>query len=131
MRKLNLILISAISGLIFSACSKSEIVTPDNSGKALNELVVSSSFTWNTALPVELKITGLPTIVPVSSTLTISLENGTPLFNEYHLMDQNLTVKLLLPSTEKKLVLKYGTVTYQVEVVNNQAAFSFIPVVTD
>jgi hypothetical protein len=78
-----------------------------------------------------LKITGLPTIVPVSSTLTISLENGTPLFNEYHLMDQNLTVKLLLPSTEKKLVLKYGTVTYQVEVVNNQAAFSFIPVVTD
>lgn len=131
MRKLNLILISAISGLIFSACSKSEIVTPDNSGKALNELVVSSSFTWNTALPVELKITGLPTIVPVSATLTISLENGTPLFNEYHLMDQNLTVKLLLPSTEKKLVLKYGTVTYPVEVVNNQAAFSFIPVVTD
>ncbi len=131
MHNRNLILISAIFGLMITSCSKSEIDIPDNSGKALNELVVSSSFSWNTALPVELKITGLPTIVPVSATLTISLENGTPLFNEYHLMDQNLTVKLQIPSTENKLVLKYGTVSYPVEVLNNQAAFSFIPVVTD
>ena len=80
---------------------------------------------------VEVMITGLPTSVPVRATLTISLADGTILFSKLHPMDQNLTISLTVPSTDKELTLKYGSVSYPVAIVNNQAAFSFIPVLID
>jgi hypothetical protein len=124
-------LISAISGILLTACKKNEGPTPEGLPKTLNELKASDTFNWTTGMPVEISITGLPTLAPVRSTLTIGLVNGTTLFSKLHLMDQNMTINLTIPSTEKELILKYGSVIYHVAVANNKAVFSFIPVLAE
>ncbi len=126
-----LILITAITTVVLTGCKKSETVTPVLNPDSLNDLKASDSFDWTTATPVEMKITGLPTVLPVKSTLTISLANGTTIFSKLHQMDHNLTLNLTVPSTEKELILKYGSVTHPLVISNNQAFFSFIPVVTE
>jgi hypothetical protein len=122
-------LISAISGMLFTSCKKSEVIAPDQPSKTLNDLKASDSFNWSTGISVALKITGLPTVVPVKSTLTVSLTNGTSLFSRLHQMDEDLTINLTVPSTEKELILQYGSVSYPVAISNNQAIFSFIPTI--
>ncbi|MEI7725372.1 MAG: hypothetical protein WCK09_09725 [Bacteroidota bacterium] len=124
------ILIFALTGILVTGCKKSEVVTPEPA-KTLNDLKASPTFGWSTGSPVELKITGIPTIVPIKSTLTISRTSGETLFSSLHQMDQNLTIKLTVPSTEKELTLKYGSVSYPVAIVNHQAGFSFIPVIAE
>jgi hypothetical protein len=125
-----LILIFALTGIFITGCKKSEVVTPEPA-TTLNDLKASPTFGWSTGTLVELKITGLPTIVPVKSTLSISRTNGETLFSSLHQMDQNLTINLTVPSTEKELTLKYGSVSYPVAIVNHQAVFSFIPVIAE
>ena len=126
-----LLLIVAISGVFFTGCRKNENLPPVDPPKTMNDLKAPAMFNWSTEIPVEFKITGLPTIVPVKSTLTISRVDGTPLYSSLHLMDQNLTINLTVPSTETQLVLKYGSVSYPVAIMNKQASFSFIPVIEE
>jgi hypothetical protein len=118
-------MIALLAGILMTGCTK-DIVTPD--ATSLTDLKVTDSFNWSTGMPVELRITGLPTIVPVQSTLTIALSDGSSLFNQLHNMDQNLTVQLVIPDDQKELTLQYGSATYQVAIVNNVGEFSFIPV---
>lgn len=118
--------------LLFSACKKSEVAEPlPQPPSTLNELKASESFSWSTGQNVQFKIKGLPTVILVKNTLKINLINGTNLFNRYHQMDQDLDFKLVVPSTEKKLTLVYGTVSYPVEITNGAVEFSFIPKVQD
>jgi len=121
-------MITGLAGFLLTSCEKSD--TPDTSA-TLTTLQAQNDFTWTTGNAVELKITGLPTVIPVSSTLTIALENGTVLFTRLHQMDQNMTLNLVVPSNEKKLVLKFGSTSHPVDILSNQAAFSFIPVLID
>jgi hypothetical protein len=129
MKNIKLILVIAgLAGVLLTSCDKSE--TPDTT-TSLSTLQADNAFSWTTAILVEMKVTGLPTVIPVSSTLTIALENGSVLFTRLHQMNQNLAINLIVPSDEKKLVLKYGSVSYPVDILANQANFSFIPVVVD
>ena len=129
MKNLKVLLITAgLAGVLLTSCDKSD--TPDTHA-TLSTLQADNSFSWTTGISVDLKITGMPTIIPVSSTLTIALENGSVLFTRLHPMDQNLSLNLVVPSNEKKLILKYGSVSYPVDIKASQAAFSFIPVLVD
>jgi hypothetical protein len=125
-----LILLSAITIVSFSSCEKSEDITPTNQND-MEDINFNGTFSWSTGSNVTLNITGLPTIVSVKNTLTISLQNGTTVFSNLHFMDQNLIINLTVPTTEKELTLKYGTTSYAVPIVNNKADFSFIPVIQD
>jgi hypothetical protein len=42
-------------------------------------------------------------------------------------MDLDVTIEVTIPKTETQLLLKYGITEYLIEIVNNQANFSFIP----
>ncbi len=119
---------AGLAGVLLTSCDKSD--TPDTTA-TLATLQADNAFSWTTGISVEMKITGLPTVLPVSSTLTIALENGSVLFTRLHQMDQDMTLNLIVPSNEKKLVLKFGSVSYPVNILSNQAAFSFIPVLID
>jgi hypothetical protein len=99
--------------------------------ETLNDLKASETFSWSTGQIVVINIKGLPTVIPIKNTLKIKVSNGTTLFNRFHQMDQDLTFKLVVPSTEKKLTLVYGTVNYPIEIVNGVVEFSFIPKVQD
>jgi len=125
-----LILISAITIVSFTSCEKSTDIVPSPQND-IEDIKFDGSFNWSTGNTVTLSITGLPTIVPVKNTLTISLKDGSDAFSSLHLLDQNLTLNLTVPSTEKELKLSYGTATYTVPIINNKADFSFIPVIQD
>ena len=45
-------------------------------------------------------------------------------------MSVNLKLTLVIPSTVTQLKLKFGSYDETLNIVNNKAAFSFIPVVT-
>ena len=134
MKTINLIFLAvAITGVFFTGCKKSENTTPlqPQLPKTLNDLKAADSFNWSTGTSVDFTITGLPTVVPVKSTLTIGRTDGTVLFTRLHLMSEDLALSLTLPSTDKELILQYGTVTYHVPILSQMASFSFIPVLTE
>jgi hypothetical protein len=123
-----ILMILVMSSVLYTGCKKnSEVPTPSKPSN-LTELQISSTFSWSTGIPITVSIQGLPTIIPVKSTLSISLKDGSVLYSALHEMDRNLTISMVIPSTENGLVLKYGSVSYQVPVVNSNASFSFIPV---
>ncbi|NTV18262.1 MAG: hypothetical protein HGA83_02405 [Bacteroidales bacterium] len=93
----------------------------------MGEAKVSDSFSWSTSNSVEVIITGLPTIVTVKSTLSISLQDGTRLYSLLHNMSQDLRLKIIVPSETTNLTLKYGSMEYNLKIIGNKAEFSFIP----
>ncbi len=129
MRKITLML--ALIVVFFSGCKKDDSPVPTELPGSLNELKAQESFNWSTGMPVVLSITGLPTQVPVKSTLSVSLPDGSVLFSSLHQMDKDLSLNLIVPTTVVNLVLKYGNQTYNVSITNGKATFSFIPVITE
>ena len=113
--------------IFFASCKKDLIdpVNPDN--EKLESIQVSPTFNWSTGQNVIISVKGLPTTIPIKSTLSISLTDGTVLHQRFHAMDLDATIEVTIPKTETQLLLKYGTAEYQVAIVNNQATFSFIP----
>lgn len=115
-----------------TACVKFPSPTPSpinkpSSIKSLEDTKISDNFSWSTSKNVEVNITGLPTIVTVKSTLTLSLIDGTKLISLFHEMSQNLKLKIIVPYTTETLTLKYGSMVYNLEIKNNKVDFSFIP----
>ena len=117
--------------MLATSCTKDETipnpVIPDN----LNDLKVSATFKWITGLDVNVNITGLPTTVPVKATLSVSLNNGSLLYQSMYEMSLSSTIKLTVPSSETQLKLKYGSVEHLVPITGTNANFSFIPTIQD
>lgn len=128
MKKLVNLILSGLLLLLFS-CNKEENFTPTY--KSLKEISVSSSFKWNTGKTVNVTITGLPTLIPVNSTLTISLNDGSSLYQGSYFMDQSTVIQVTIPDSETEIRLKYGSVEHILPVEGNKADFSFIPAVLD
>jgi hypothetical protein len=126
MKKYNLFFLLSLM-IFFASCKKdlTDPVYPDNDN--LENIQVPSTFNWSTGQNVIISIQGLPTTIPIKSTLSISLTDGTVLHQRFHAMDLDATIEVTIPKTETQLLLKYGTAEYQVAIVNNQATFSFIP----
>lgn len=129
MRKVTILMILTVVFLL--GCKKEDSISPVETPTTLADLKAADSFSWSTGKPIVLKITGLPTQILVKSTLTVSLANGSVLFSSLHQMNENLSLNLVVPSTEVKLVLKYGSQSYDVPVIDQKASFSFIPVITE
>ena len=131
MKTRNIIFITLISSIGLISCIKQNLPGPAPEEKTkLADAKVSDGFSWSTSKNVEVVITGLPTIVPVKNTLTITLPDGSKLYNAYHDMSVNLKLTLVIPSTITQLKLKFGSYDETLNIVNNKAEFSFIPVVT-
>lgn len=110
--------------LILNSCQKNEEkIIPRN----LEELQAPESFSWTTEKVVNLSITGLPTIVPVQSTLSVELPDGTKVFSRNHLMSENLNLALTVPSTVSQLKLRFGQNEYLLDNLSTSVSFSFIP----
>lgn len=93
----------------------------------LGDAKVSDTFSWSTSKSVDVHITGLPTIVTVKSTLSLSLQDGTRLYSLFHNMSHDLKLSIIVPSETTNLTLKYGSMVYNLKVIGNKAEFSFIP----
>ena len=104
-----------------------EPATSSTNAKNMNELVAPSDFLWKTSKTVTVNITGLKTVVPIQSTLSVGSASGV-LYKGLHLMSDNRTLTVEMPATEKVLTLKFGSVVLVSPVENNKASFSFVPV---
>lgn len=119
--------------LLFTSCAK-DLDFPDiktDAPVSIDKLNVSDSFDWNTATTVKFSIEGLPGSVSVRSSLKISLPDGSAIYNSMHLMSDNLSVDLTIPSDVTSLVLTYGSVKEELKVLNGKVSYSFIPVATE
>lgn len=128
MKKLFNITLSGLLIFLFS-CRKEENFTLAN--KNISEIQVSSEFNWSTGKTVDVTITGLPTEIPVSSTLTISLKDGSSIYQGYYNMNQSSVIKVSIPDSETEIKLKFGSVEHILAISGNKADFSFIPLVLD
>jgi len=97
----------------------------------LSNLKVAQSFNWSTSKTIEISITGLPTPAPLYSTLTLSLPDGSNIYKSTHDINTNETLKVVIPSTENSIRLRFGSVEHDLQVSDGKASFSFIPVVQD
>lgn len=128
MKKLYLFL--GLASMLLIACSKEEI-TPEPTVTTMDELQVEASFDWNTGQNVDLIIKGLPTTIPIKSTLSVSLPNGALVYQGAHLMSDNATLKLVIPAIHNQLHIQFGTNSYSVAISSGVANFSFIPEIAD
>jgi len=114
---------------IFSSCMKEHDVlpaTPDS-----QKINVSSDFNWSTEKVVELSIKGLPTVVPVFSTLIVKMENGGVLYQWRHEMSKNIAIKVVVPCQMQNLSIRYGNVDYYLPILDDKVLLSFIPEIQD
>jgi hypothetical protein len=56
----------------------------------------------------------------------IKTESGVVLFSKYQNMAEGFTEKILVPSTETKLMISYGTITKTETIINHQITFDYI-----
>jgi hypothetical protein len=97
----------------------------------LKDITVSSAFNWSTSKTIDVNITGLPTEYPVFSTLVISLNDGSSLYQATHDMSQNSVIQIIVPVVETKVKLKYGSGEFDLPINGNKVEFSFLPIVKD
>ena len=128
MRSILVILLLATLGVM--SCIKQNLPDAPIEKIKLEDSKVPESFNWSTSKTVEVSITGLSTVVPIKNTLTITLPDGSKLYNVYHDMSINLKLNLIVPSTINQLKLKFGSFDETLNIIDNKAEFSFIPVVT-
>lgn len=130
MKKLGILVLLATM-LMIQSCMKDYTDQVPPSDIKLQDLKVSSSFSWSTSKVIKVNITGLPTQVPVFSTLTISLANGSNLYQGLHEMSENVSLQVIVPAEETTLRLMYGTFDNSMPIEGDHADFSFIPVITE
>ncbi|MEI8086680.1 MAG: hypothetical protein WCG93_10745 [Paludibacter sp.] len=109
------------------------IQTTSNGAKNMSELKVSPDFDWSTSKTVEITITGLPTlenVEPVKSTLSIKGQDKL-FYSGFHAMNENLTLKCIVPSNETTIQLKFGSIEQEATIENNKVSFSYIPTITE
>ncbi len=112
---------------VFMSCERNDPGTTTD----FERLVVADPFTWSTGNTVMLTVTGLPTVIPVTQTLSVSLPDGSVILRQTHSMDASAELPLSVPNTVNELVVTFGTLRWQVPVAGNQASVSFIPVITE
>ncbi|KAF0198354.1 MAG: Uncharacterized protein FD166_1407 [Bacteroidetes bacterium] len=119
--------------LFFTGCQKYPDFPDEDTDvpASIEELNVSDSFSWNTGTSVKLIIQGLPTIVPIRSTLKISLPDSSVIYNRMHSMSDNLTVDLTIPVNISSLILSYGSQKEVLTVNQGEVSFSFFPEVNE
>lgn len=128
MKKLVRFVLPGLLIFLFS-CRKEDNFTPTY--KNIKEIQVSSEFNWSTGKKVDITITGLPTEIPVNSTLTISLSDGSSVYQGTYDMNLSSVIRINIPDSETEIRLKYGSVEHILPVVGDKVDFSFIPLVAD
>jgi len=121
-------LLLAFVGL--TSCSKDLADTSEHPAN-LSELRVSPQFSWSTGKTIEIDITGLPTPEPVYSTLTISLNDGSNIYQATHNINSSTSFTVVVPAATDSLGLRFGSNQYKLPVGTGKVDFSFIPVVQD
>jgi len=126
MKKLLFIAILFIVTLV--SCQKDFNVTPDTTIKSTKDLKVSSTFDWKTSKEITLNIIGMTDINPkISNTLYVkSYVGDTTYYKNLLYMNSNYIIKFVVPTTETKVTLVYGSKTVTIDLVSNDITYNYI-----
>ncbi len=126
MKKLTFFSLSLL--LFFATACKKDGITPTPTPKTLNDLKASESFKWTTSQTVEVFVTGLPTVIPVKSTLAVYSQDGDVVYKINHTMSQDISFKVIVPAKNNSLRMTFGSFDMNSPISDQRADFSFIPV---
>ncbi len=131
MKKISIIAVIAIFAL--TSCKKTlmDKVTPPsdpNKVSQFNQIKASSNFDWKTTKTIQLNVQGFATPAPINKTLWVTSTDGkTVYYNALHLMDQNLTAQLTIPSNISEIMVSYGTINKKYSTQLSTIIFDFMP----
>jgi hypothetical protein len=132
--KNNIILALAAIGMMAS-CKKDLIEkfnennsnTPTSKVSSFNQIKASESFDWATNKRVTLNVSGLKTMTPIKNTLFVKSIDGKTIFHSSNqMMDQNLSIELILPSKEVEVLVQFGSISKKISVNSEMADFNYI-----
>ncbi|MBI1315425.1 hypothetical protein GC167_01000 [bacterium] len=122
------IYVVAFAAVVLGACSKevNDGVNPTTPAR-FEDLQVDANFDWKTTQDVTINIEGIPTPVPVQSTLVIMDVQGRAIHKALHTMSETESLSMTLPAHIKSLVVKYGSNQKEFAIENGTVQVSFLP----
>jgi len=109
---------------LFISCMETWVSDSKHTTVLVDNLQVPSGFDWATAHSVQVHIVGLPTILPVKSTITIQGDSDV-FYSGFHALSDTLDLKVLVPATVKDLTLKCGSIQKISEIVDGKVQFHY------
>lgn len=111
--------------LIFVSCQKEYNIEQPHEILNLN---VSSNFDWKTSKEISLNVIGIKEIdTTISNILYVKSSVGdTVYYKDFLKMSKDYDIKFVVPSTETKVILVYGSKTKMIELQENKISFDYI-----
>lgn len=124
--------------LLATSCKKdlNEISIPNDANtdvaKSFREIKTNESFDWKTQKEVSIEVSGLKTMVPISNTLKVTSEDGKIVYySGNHFMEENLSLKVVLPTNITAVKVNFGSVNKTILTANQTAQFNYLPEITE
>lgn len=119
MKKIILLIFSL--SILFSSCRKEIIDNPESpSPQSIDELVIESNFNWKTTKEIQLNLTAKQfSIVEVTNL------NGIPFQKAFLKENEVYNMKLIVPSYEKSVRLKYQEQNIVLELTASTINYNF------
>lgn len=89
-------------------------------------LPVPQDFNWAMTQNVPIRVSGLKTLVPIRNTMVISDENGNLIQKRQNLMGENYDILVSVPSTTKRLVITFGSISKSFDVTGDTIDFDYL-----
>jgi len=125
-KKLHYLVIVSILSLLGS-CTKFEVPEKKiGTTQNFKELKVEESFEWKTTKNIQLKISGIETIIPVRDNFSIKNIDGNLIQEESRLMSESFIINLEIPITEKKIIVEFGSLIKEIEINSAELSFEYI-----
>ncbi len=125
-KKLHYLVIVSILSLLGS-CTKFEVPEKKiGSTQNFKELKVEESFEWKTTKNIQLKVSGIETIIPVRDNFSIKNIDGNLILEESRLMSESFIINLEIPITEKKIIVEFGSLIKEIEINSAELSFEYI-----
>lgn len=107
--KLYLAVVLVTAVMLLPGCKEaSNPVTP--LPEKFSELKPSSAFNWRTFQAVQLKVTGIETVVPVSGTLKVLTPDGQTLLAVAHTLNQDFEAPVFVPAHITTIKVTFGSI---------------------
>lgn len=133
MKTIKSITVTAILlGIIsMASCKKDVELQKENpvipgSATSFKEMKVSPTFNWKSAQVVALKVEAANSPITITNTLIVKTESGEVIFKKLQNMNDSYTGALTLPTSLKKVVISFGSITKTVDIVGSTINFNFV-----
>jgi hypothetical protein len=129
MKKVHFAFLISLAVLAFASCKKdveTKVEAPSIPTK-FSEIKTDPSFNWSTTRVVQVNVKGLKTLESFSNTLTLSsLDKSAVYYSGYHLMSEDVNVKITVPTAQDSMVVGFGSIKKNYSIKQNVVDVDYI-----